>query len=145
MIKIIDSVFNPYQEVENYQNQLNQIFGATCVFVGTMRDFNEGYDIQSMTLEHYAGMTEKQLEKIINDVKKQWSILDYLIIHRIGEIQPHEAIVLIGIWSIHRGDAFDSACYVMEMLKKNAPFWKKEHLKNNTSRWVEKNTDGYLK
>ena len=141
-IKIVDSVFDPFLEIQDFQTQLalNGKFGATSIFIGTMRDFNEGDEVHAMTLEHYEGMTQKQLEKIITTVKDKWTILESLIVHRIGDILPSEPIVLIAIWSAHRADAFEACRYIMEELKSNAPFWKRETLSSQQTRWVLKNT-----
>lgn len=110
-----------------------------------MRDFNEGDKIQSMTLDYYPGMTEKQLGKILEEAENRWAVVDSLIVHRVAEIKPDEAIVVVAVWSSHRGDAFDACRFIMEALKSNAPFWKKESLDKGQTRWVEKNTDGYQK
>ncbi|MCX7076057.1 MAG: molybdenum cofactor biosynthesis protein MoaE [Methylococcales bacterium] len=141
-IKIVDSVFDPFLEIQDFQTQLalNGKFGATSIFIGTMRDFNEGDEVHAMTLEHYEGMTQKQLEKIITTSKHKWTILESLIVHRIGDILPSEPIVLIAIWSAHRADAFEACRYIMEELKSNAPFWKRETLSSHQTRWVLKNT-----
>lgn len=144
-IKIVEQSFSPLQEVEIYQRSIAGLsgkFGATNIFIGTMRDFNEGDEVTNMTLEHYSGMTEKELAKIVDEIYSKWAILDVLIVHRVGELLPNEPIVLVAVWTVHRGDAFDSSRYIMEALKKKAPFWKKEQL-GKTSRWVEKNTEGY--
>ncbi|MGB4497621.1 MAG: molybdenum cofactor biosynthesis protein MoaE [Methylococcaceae bacterium] len=141
-IKIVEHAFDPFVEIQDFQNQLNLAgkFGATSIFIGSMRDFNEDDDVQAMTLEHYDGMTQKQLLKIINAAKTQWKILDSLIVHRVGIILPNEPIVLVAIWSVHRAEAFDACRYVMEELKSHAPFWKCEKLATNKSRWVTKNS-----
>ncbi|MFI3216762.1 MAG: molybdenum cofactor biosynthesis protein MoaE [Methylococcales bacterium] len=141
-INIVDTVFDPFLEIHDFQTQLalNGKFGATSIFIGTMRDFNEGDEVHAMTLEHYEGMTQKQLEKIITTAKDKWTILEALIVHRIGHILPTEPIVLIAIWSAHRADAFEACRYIMEELKSNAPFWKRETLNSNQTRWVLKNT-----
>lgn len=146
-VKILAELFDPWQEVQAYQKAALEMagkFGATNVFIGTMRDFNEGDDVQGMTLEHYPGMTEKQLQKIIAEAARQWPMLDALVVHRVGDILPNEPIVLVAVWSSHRGDAFDASRYIVEGLKSRAPFWKKELLKSQAERWLEKNTDGYL-
>lgn len=117
-------------------------FGATASFVGTMRDFNEGDSVACMTLEHYPGMTEKQLEAVINDAKEKWDIIDALIVHRVGDIMPGQAIVLTAVCSAHRAAAFDACRFLMEALKSRATFWKKETLVSGATRWVEKNTPG---
>ncbi len=141
-IKICDFLFEPFAEIQNYQNQLalGGKFGATSIFIGTMRDFNDGDDVQAMTLEHYDGMTQKQLAKIVTTAKAQWQLLDCLIVHRVGEIFPNEPIVLVAVWAAHRGEAFDACRYLMEELKANAPFWKLEQLVSNEKRWVSKNS-----
>jgi len=108
-----------------------------------MRDFNEGQTVQSMTLEHYPKMTENQLGKIVSEAQQQWALLDSLIIHRIGEVSPDDSLVLVAVWSSHRGDAFDASRFIMEALKSRVPFWKKEQLTNNQQQWVAQNTDGY--
>ena len=118
-------------------------FGATSVFIGTMRDFNQGDDVKGLTLEHYPGMTEKQLEKIVAEALQQWPVIDVLVVHRVGTIRPNEPIVLVSVWTSHRGDAFDASRYILEALKSRAPFWKKERLKSQAERWLVKNTSGY--
>jgi molybdopterin synthase catalytic subunit len=147
-VKICTEAFKPWQELQNYQDTVlgnSANFGATSIFIGTMRDYNEGVGVQSMTLEYYPGMTEKQLEKIIADAEQRWQIIDTYVVHRVGQIKPDDTIVLVAVWSSHRGDAFDACRFIMEALKSTAPFWKKEVLDSGQTRWVEKNTDGYQK
>ncbi|MCK5727814.1 MAG: molybdenum cofactor biosynthesis protein MoaE [Methylococcales bacterium] len=144
-IKITETALNPWQEIENYQankSELSGKFGATNIFIGTMRDFNDGDEVTSMTLEHYSGMTEKQLATIIEKTQQNYAILDVLLIHRVGLLLPNQPIVLIAIWAVHRGDAFDACREIMEALKSSTPFWKKENLTEG-SRWVTKNSKGY--
>lgn len=138
-IKICDTIFEPFTEIQAHQNKLTLQgkFGATSIFIGTMRDFNEGDDVQAMTLEHYDGMTQKQLAKTIATANAQWQILDCLIVHRVGKILPNEPIVLVAVWSAHRSEAFEACRYLMEELKANAPFWKLEQLASNEKRWVK--------
>lgn len=133
-------MFDPFAEIQAFQNQLELAgkFGATSIFIGTMRDFNEGDDVQAMMLEHYEGMTQKQLVKMIESAKTRWEILDCLIIHRVGEILPNQPIVLISVWSAHRAQAFEACRFLIEELKANAPFWKLEQLCSNEKRWVTK-------
>jgi molybdopterin synthase catalytic subunit len=145
-IKISTQAFDPFQEIQSYQStSLHNIgaIGATSIFIGTMRDFNEDFAVKGMTLEYYPGMTEKQLEKIITEARREWQLIDTLVIHRVGDILPHESIVLVAVWSSHRGDAFDASRYIMEALKSKAPFWKKERLLTDRERWVTTNTNGY--
>jgi len=140
-----DKPFDPWQELQGCEKVLGLrpgSFGATDIFMGTMRDFNEGDDVQAMTLQHYPGMTEKQLEAIIHQAKQDFGIDEALIIHRVGKILPADTIVITAVWSAHRKAAFDANRFLMEELKHNAPFWKKETLADGSERWVEKNTPG---
>ncbi len=135
--------FDPATELTSFEASLAAgSFGATSSFTGTMRDFNEDSSVTMMTLEHYPGMTEKQLAQIITDAKSQWDIIDALIVHRVGDIQPGDPIVLTAVCSAHRAAAFDACRFLMEALKSRATFWKKETLLNGQQRWVEKNTPG---
>jgi len=147
MIKIVPEEFDPFAEVQAYQKKqqaLSGKYGATNIFVGTMRDFNEGELVKGMTLEHYPGMTEKQLDAVVQEARQQWALLDALVIHRVGDVFPDDVLVLVAVWSVHRGDAFDASRFIMEALKSKVPFWKKEILADDESRWVAKNTEGYL-
>ena len=147
-IKICPGNFDPWQEVLVYQQTKAGMagkFGATNIFIGSMRDFNEDEDVVGMQLEHYPGMTEKQLANIVTEAFSQWRVIDALVVHRVGEIIPEQPIVLVAVWTVHRGDAFDACRYIMEALKSKAPFWKKEQLLSNSERWVVKNSDGYKK
>ncbi len=135
--------YDPWLELQAFQQarfKNSAEFGATSVFVGTMRDFNLGDDVAGMTLEHYPGMTETQLAKIIEEAKQRWDIIDALIIHRVGDINPADPIVLTAAWSAHRKDSIAACEYLIEALKHRAPFWKKETLSNGENRWVESNT-----
>lgn len=140
-VEIHHQSFNPWQVIQQYQQQHIEAgkYGATASFVGTMRDFNEGDTVQAMTLEHYPGMTESYLDKICDEAKDRWDIMDCLIVHRVGEIMPDDPIVLTVVWSAHRAAAFEACRFLMEELKSRAPFWKKEDLQDG-HRWVEKNT-----
>lgn len=142
-IFIEESSFSPAEHLARFEASLPKgSFGATASFVGTMRDFNEGDAVSGMTLEHYPGMTEKQLRQIVDDAKSQWSIIDALIVHRVGNIEPGQPIVLTAVCSAHRAAAFDACRFLMEALKSRATFWKKETLSEGGQRWVEKNTPG---
>ena len=107
-----------------------------------MRDFNNGDEIASMTLEHYPGMTENVLRDLETEAKDQWDIGDILILHRTGLVKPSDSIVVVCVRSAHREDAFAACRSVMESLKSMAPFWKKEVLGDGSSRWVESNARG---
>lgn len=110
--------------------------GAIASFIGTVRDINEGSGVSTMTLEHYPGMTERSLEDICAQAKTRWRLDDCLVIHRYGELRPMDQIVLVVTTSAHRGDAFDACQFVMDYLKTQAPFWKKETTPGG-ERWVE--------
>lgn len=143
-IEIRSEDFSAWESLAAYESQraeqMRGTYGASAIFVGTMRDFNQGDDVSAMTLEHYPGMTEAYLRRICEEAESRWRVLDSLIIHRIGDVYPADAIVLVAVWSAHRADAFDASRYLMEELKSRAPFWKKEQLSEGKTRWVEKNT-----
>ena len=143
-VEIRKEAFDPYTELKKFQDAMGQAgkFGATGVFIGTMRDFNEDSNVQSMYLEHYPGMTEKHLNEICAEAGGKWAVIDALVLHRVGEIAVSDAIVLVAVWSAHRGDAMDACRHIIEDLKHRAPFWKKEKM-GDGERWVEKNTSGY--
>lgn len=108
--------------------------GAVASFVGLVRDV-------AMTLEHYPGMTERSIGKIVEEARARWQIMDCTVIHRYGELKPNDQIVLVTVASGHRGDAFAACEFLMDYLKTRAPFWKKEQTADGT-RWVEaKNSD----
>ena len=138
-IELRDSPFNPWEELNRYQNAQapHGKVGAACVFVGSMRDFNEGDAVSAMYLEHYPEMTIAYLRKIAEEAQKKWAIEDIVMLHRYGEIQPNDTIVLLAAWSAHREEAFAACRYLIEELKIRAPFWKKETLlADNSTRWV---------
>lgn len=140
-IQILEENFNAWEVLQAYEK--DQCFsgkcGASTIFVGTMRDFNENEQVESLFLEHYPEMTQRYLEKIAQETFKQWDILDVLIVHRVGEINIDEQIVLTAAWSAHRSESFAACRYLIEELKHRAPFWKRETLSNQT-RWVSSNT-----
>ncbi len=131
--------FDPWREIEGHrraQPTLAGSAGATAVFVGTMRDVNQGARVTAMTLEHYPGMTEKQLQAICREAAARWEILDTLVVHRCGVIVPDEPIVLVAVWAVHRDPAFAACRYIIDALKTRAPFWKREDTASGP-RWVE--------
>jgi len=135
--------FDPLELIQQYQIQLENKkkgqYGATAIFIGTMRDFNEDRRVTAMTLEHYPGMTEVALEAICEEAKQKWPVLEVLVVHRVGAIKPSDSIVLVAVWSAHRAEAYEANRYIMEALKSKAPFWKKEATPNG-DKWVSKNT-----
>ena len=114
----------------------NPRIGAVASFIGVVRDLNDGADVATMTLEHYPGMTEKALADIVEQARARWDLYDVLVVHRIGELKPADQIVLVVVTSAHRGDAFAACEFVMDYLKTEAPFWKKETTPEGT-RWVD--------
>ncbi|NBS72765.1 MAG: molybdenum cofactor biosynthesis protein MoaE [Betaproteobacteria bacterium] len=115
---------------------LDRGVGAICSFVGTVRDRNEGAQVSSMELEHYPGMTEKSIEAMIESAFKRFDILGARVIHRVGLLQPLDQIVLVLVTSAHRGQSFQACEYLMDYLKTQAPFWKKE-IAPSGARWVD--------
>jgi len=110
--------------------------GAVVSFVGQVRDMNDGDLINTLTLEHYPGMTEKTLQAIENEAKARWSIINSLIVHRVGTLKPQDQVVLVVVSSAHRRDAFSACEFIMDFLKTQAPFWKKEATSKG-ERWLE--------
>lgn len=120
--------------------------GAIVMFVGLVRDFSENTQVSSMTLEHYPGMTEKVLQGIADQASQRWPLDGIRIIHRVGELHATDQIVLVGVSSAHRIAAYEASQFIMDILKTEAPFWKKESTKNQQGndgeRWVDaKNSD----
>ena len=138
MVRVQPHPFDPWMEIsalERHHPEWSGKFGATAVFVGSLRDFNQGHQVAEMTLEHYAGMTERHLEKVSCEAMSRWDILDPLIIHRYGRLTPAEPIVLVAVWSAHRDAAFLACRYIIDELKTRAPFWKREET-DAGRRWV---------
>ncbi len=145
-IEIRPEPYDPWHEISAYQldGALSPgSFGACAVFVGTMRDFNDGSDVSSMVLEHYEGMTQRQLFDLAQLSLTEHGLLDVLILHRVGKISPNDPIVLVAAWSAHRAAAFDACREMMEMLKSRATFWKKE-ARSDGDHWVSQNTPSEL-
>ncbi len=144
LIEVRDTPLDPWVELARYQHTLSALpgqYGATAIFIGTMRDFNDGATVQGMTLEHYPGMTERHLQRIVESATQEWRLLDALVIHRVGVLQPNDPIVLVAVWSAQRVAAFAACRWIVEELKAKAPFWKREETGVGT-RWVTHNTPG---
>ena len=137
-IKIQNEDFDVSEESKKLQ--INNT-GAIVNFVGVVRGFNEKNNqvINSMTLEHYPGMTESEIEKIIVNCYKKWEIIAVTVIHRVGNLKPSDKIVFVGVSSKHRQNAFDGCNFIMDWLKTKAPFWKIEENNNNIKNWVSFN------
>jgi molybdopterin synthase catalytic subunit len=110
--------------------------GAVASFVGVARDRNDGATVATLTLEHYPGMTERAIEAIVEKAKARWQVFEILVIHRIGMLRPLDQIVLVVATGAHRGEAFAACEFVMDYLKTEAPFWKKEATPEG-ARWVD--------
>jgi molybdopterin synthase catalytic subunit len=116
--------------------QDNTIDGAVVTFTGRVRNKNDGLKVSALTLEHYPGMTEKSLEKIIKQAQQRWQLGRISVIHRIGKLAIGEQIVFVGVSSEHRQDAFAGAAFIMDYLKVQAPFWKKE-VTEQGEKWLD--------
>ena len=114
----------------------NPAVGAICSFIGTVRDRNAGSAVDSMELEHYPGMTEKAIETMIDAAHGRFDILGARVIHRIGVLQPQDQIMMVAVVSMHRGQSFQACEFLMDYLKTQAPFWKKEQTSEG-ARWVD--------
>jgi molybdopterin synthase catalytic subunit len=134
-VRVQTEDFNVSHELMQLRQHRNDV-GAVVSFLGLVRDLNEGALINTLTLEYYPGMTEKALISIADEAKVRWDIMDTLIIHRVGVLHATDQIVLVAITSAHRHEAFQACEFVMDYLKTQAPFWKKEQT-NAGEHWVE--------
>ena len=134
MIKIQKEDFNSDEEIHNIK-KIHSNIGAVNSFIGYVRDNNNNENVQSINIEVYEDMAHRQLQKIINEANTKWKLVDCLIIHRYGKLQVNEKIVLVASFSSHRKESFEACNYIMDYLKKDAPFWKKEFY-NNKSEWL---------
>ncbi len=116
--------------------QLDVAVGAVVTFTGLVRDLEKNTSINSLTLQHYPGMTESLLQKIVDQAEVRWDLIGVTVIHRVGELLPSDQIVFVGVASQHRADAFEAAQFVMDYLKTKATFWKKID-QNGQQHWVE--------
>lgn len=135
MIRIQHQAFDVGQEINSIKAGKTQI-GGTAVFVGTVRDVNDGADVSTLTLEHYPGMTEKALADIEAEARARWVLDEVLIVHRYGRMEPGDDIVLVICCSEHRNNAFDACRFLMDFLKTRAPFWKLEEGAGKAT-WVD--------
>lgn len=134
-VRVQTAAFDPGAET-NAMHAANVGVGAVVAFVGYVRDFNDGLDVAGLFLEHYPGMTEKALDKIVVEAEQRWPLLKVEVLHRVGALEPGEPIVFVGVASAHRQAAFDACNFIMDYLKTRAPFWKKEQTSAG-ERWVE--------
>lgn len=135
-VRVSESDFDVSEEMARLASGDTGI-GGVSIFVGKVRGEAGGERLVSMTLEHYPGMTEAELERIEAEAQRRFNLSASLIIHRVGELKPGDNIVLVIACAPHRQDAFAAAEFLMDYLKTYAPFWKKETLVSGTTRWVE--------
>ena len=134
MIKIQKENFNLEDEINSIKYKYSNV-GAISTFIGYVRDINKSKKVQSLNLEVYEEMAHKSLSSICDKAKKKWSLIDTLVVHRYGDLQINDKIVLIGVFALHRKDSMEACSFIMDFLKKDAPFWKKEVYENNSS-WL---------
>ena len=135
MIKIQKKDFNLEKEIKNIKDNLSNV-GAVSSFIGYVRDLNNNKDVKSIDLEVYNEMAIKELSKIKNFAIEKWSLTDCLIVHRYGKLDVGEKIVLVACFSEHRKNGMEACIHIMDYLKKDAPFWKKEFYFEGSS-WLE--------
>lgn len=134
-VSIQTADFDVAQEIAALRRDDRRV-GAVCTFVGTVRDRNDGASVSSMELEHYPGMTEKAIEAMIDEAQRRFDIYGARVVHRVGLLQPLDQIVLVVVTSAHRGESFRACEFLMDYLKTQAPFWKKERTPQG-ARWVD--------
>jgi molybdopterin synthase catalytic subunit len=139
MIRVQTETFDP-AEAFSIQKGRADAGGLAC-FVGYVREFTSGGG-QTLELQHYPGFTENAIQDIVGQARARFDILDQLVIHRFGVLEPMEPIVLVSVISKHRDAAFDAARFIMDALKTGAPFWKKEHSPDGV-RWIEPRPEDY--
>ena len=127
--------FNLAMEIDALRKSDRRI-GAVCSFIGTVRDRNDGLHVSSMELEHYPGMTEKAIEAMVSDALARFDIFGVRVVHRVGLLQPLDQVVMVAVTSAHRGESFKACEFLMDYLKTQAPFWKKEQTPDG-ARWVD--------
>jgi molybdopterin synthase catalytic subunit len=134
-VRIQTEDFDLSTEVAQLREQDRRV-GAVCSFVGTVRDRNDGQDVSTLELEHYPGMTEKSIEAMIDQAFERFDLYGARVIHRVGLLQPLDQIVFVAVTSAHRGESFKACEFLMDYLKTQAPFWKKEQTPEG-ARWVD--------
>ena len=133
IVKVQQEAFDPMAEMAAFPVDAGA--GGSVTFIGMVRDYSEAADILAMEIEHYPGMTERELERISAEAARHYDILDSLVIHRYGHLAPQDNIVMVAVWSRHRAAAFDACRFLIDVLKTSAPFWKKEITPEGV-RWV---------
>ena len=134
-VRIQTQDFDLGREVAHLRDHDSRV-GAVCVFVGTVRDRNDGDQVASLELEHYPGMTETSIQAMVQEAQQRFDIYASCIIHRVGLMRPTDQIVMVAVTSAHRGQSFQACEFLMDYLKTQAPFWKKE-VTPDGARWVD--------
>jgi len=134
-VRVQEGDFDTGRELEAMTKGRTDV-GAQASFVGRVRAANEGDAVSAMTLEYYPAMTRKALDDICAQAASRWKLIDTLVVHRVGRLVPGDRIVLVGVTSAHRGEAFAACEFIMDFLKTRAPFWKREETPSG-ARWVE--------
>lgn len=142
MIRVQTEAFDPHAETAAFQKGRGEA-GALASFVGTVRDSAHGGEVSALELEAYPGFTEKQIAAIEADARSRFDVVDTLVVHRYGRMLPGEAIVLVAALSKHRREALQAVDYLMDRLKTEAPFWKKE-VRPEGAEWIEPRTDDHV-
>jgi molybdopterin synthase catalytic subunit len=137
MIRVQAEDFDIGTEIAHLQQGQSGDAGALAAFIGMVRDHAGGKKIAAMTIEHYPGMTEHELERMEREAHRRWPLLASLIVHRVGKLAPSDNIVLVITASAHREAAFEAAAFLMDYLKTSAPFWKKEETDEGSGQWVD--------
>lgn len=139
-VRVQTEDFNVGQELEHLRRDASGAWdtrvGAVASFIGTVRDMNEGAAVSGLTLEHYPGMTESSIEAIIDQAESRWPLYSVRVLHRVGPMLPADQIVFVGVSSAHREAALEACAFIMDYLKTQAPFWKKEATPEG-HRWVD--------
>ncbi len=135
-VRVSEADFDVGAECVSLSSKTRQC-GAVVQFVGLMRDSNQGDDVLTMELEHYPGMTERRIFEIIDRADHRWPLFAVTVIHRVGILYPQDQIVFVGVSAAHRHDAFQACEFIMDYLKTEAPFWKKECKADGEQRWVD--------
>jgi molybdopterin synthase catalytic subunit len=139
MVRVQHENFDVNAEIARLR-AANPRIGAIACFIGVVRDLNEGDAVTSMTLEHYPGMTERAIESMIDQAQARFDIRAVRVIHRVGRLAPKDQIVLVVVTSLHRHSAFQACEFLMDYLKTQAPFWKKETTPEG-AHWVDARQD----
>ncbi|WP_353173130.1 molybdenum cofactor biosynthesis protein MoaE [Paracandidimonas soli] len=137
MILVSPADFSVADQIAALRQRTAGDAGALVSFTGYVRDYAQGQGTQSLYLEHYPGMCENEILSICQEAAARWSVLDYTVVHRVGELPLSEQIVLVAVASAHRGEAFRACEYIIDALKTRAPFWKRETLSDGQKFWVQ--------